>query len=231
VEPTKRNWAYFALSAALLVVGSTCFFVFLPHYRGVLWLALYTIPSHMFVSPFSHEPVLLYFAKAYSATLCAVASTVGCLVAGMWDYWLFVPLMHHPRIRSKYANVSLYQKSVRLFRKSPFWALVVAGFTPFPFYPVKFLSITDHYPLRKYLLSLFVGRTPRYWLIAYLGYVLQLPNWSLVVLALAILVFTIVQSRKEGNKKKTAEAAPASVDPPTRSSPSQAYAKSRSSCR
>ncbi len=226
MEPTKRNWVYFGLTAALLASCSACFFVFLPGYRGVLWLALYTIPSHMFVSPLSHEPVLLYFSKSYSATLCTVASTVGCLVAGMWDYWLFVPLMHHPRIRSKYADMSLYQKSVRLFRKSPFWALVLAGFTPFPFYPVKFLSITDHYPLKKYLLSLFVGRTPRYWLTAYLGYVLQLPNWSLVALALLFLVFTIVQSRREAKKKRAANTATANDAFPTPTNPPQASAKS-----
>jgi membrane protein YqaA with SNARE-associated domain len=197
----------FASSAAALAVCSLVFYWLLPGVRGVLWLALYSIPSHMFVSPLPHEPMLLYFAKIHGATLCAAASLFGCLVAGLWDYWLFVPLMHHPRIRSKYAHVGLYKRSVRLFRKSPFLALVFAGFTPFPFYPVKFLSISDHYPLRKYLLALTVGRTPRYWILGYLGYVVRFPNWSLVLLALAFLVFTIVQSRREVRRDAEADGA------------------------
>jgi ribonucleoside-triphosphate reductase len=192
----------FGASAAALSVCALLFYSLVPSLRGVLWLALYTIPSHMFVSPLPHEPLLLYFAKIHGATLCAAASLAGCLVAGMWDYWLFVPLMHHPRVRSKYAHASLYQRSVRLFRKSPFWALVIAGFTPFPFYPVKFLSICDHYPLKKYLLALIVGRTPRYWVLGYLGYVVRFPNWSLVLLALAFLAYTVVQSRREARKEK-----------------------------
>jgi membrane protein YqaA with SNARE-associated domain len=211
----------------LLAVLSASFFAFFPHYRGALWLALYTIPSHMFVSPFSHEPVLLYFSKSYGATVCALASTAGCVVAGMWDYWLFVPLMHHPRVRSRYADIGFYQKSVRLFRKSPFWALVVAGTTPIPFYPIKFLSITDGYPLKKYLLALVVGRTPRYWAIAYLGYVFRFPNWTLVLLALAILVFTLIQARRETIKKRSAAADPSPHVLTESISPSEAREKSR----
>lgn len=189
----------------ILAAASLLFALLYPAERGLLWLALYTIPSHMFISPFSHEPVLLYFAKYHSATACAVASVIGCLIAGVWDYWLFIPLMHHPRIRSKYANFSLYQRSVVLFRKSPFWALVVVGLTPIPFYPIKFLSFGDKYPLKRYLLALVVGRTPRYWAIAYLGHMLRLPNWSLVTLALALLAVTIVKSRMDDRKKKSNE--------------------------
>ena len=229
MEPAKRNWVYLGLTAALLAVGSAYLFVTAPRFHGILWLGLYSIPSHMFISPLPHEPALLYFAKSYSAILCTAASTVACLIAGMWDYWLFVPLMHHPRIRSKYTEVSLYQKSIRFFRKSPFWALVIAGFTPLPFYPVKFLAITDHYPLKRYLLALFVGRTPRYWLIAYLGYVLQLPNWCLAALALLILVYTIAHSHRESKKKKARNAAPANDDSSTSPSPSRACVRSTTS--
>jgi membrane protein YqaA with SNARE-associated domain len=208
LKPTAHNWAYFGLSAVMLAAASAVFFASLPAHRGVLWLALYTIPSHMFISPLPHEPVLLYFAKSNGAVSCALASTTGSLIAGIWDYWLFVPLMHHPRVRARYANVTLYRRSVGLFRRSPFWTLVLVGATPIPFYPVKFLSIADHYPLKKYLLALFVGRTPRYWLIAYLGHTLLLPNWSLALLALALFVFTAIQSRREGKKKEPAPAAP-----------------------
>jgi membrane protein YqaA with SNARE-associated domain len=180
----------------LVLSGGALLLWFLPEQRGLVWLGLYTIPSHMFVSPFPHEPALLYYAKSHPAIWCAVASLVGCLVAGMWDYWLFIPLIHHPRVRAKYVNTGLYKRSVDFFRKWPFWALVIVGLTPIPFYPIKFLSIADGYPMERYLGALAVGRAPRYYAIAYLGYVLKLPNWSLVALALGLLAITLFKNRK-----------------------------------
>ncbi len=231
MKPNARNWTYFALSFAGLAACSAILFSAFPAYRGLLKLALYTIPSHMFISPFPHEPLLLYYAKSYPAIHCAFASLIGCLIAGVWDYWLFIPLMHDPRVRSKYAHAGLYKKSVVFFRKSPFWALVVVGLTPMPFYPVKFLSIGDRYPLKRYLLALTVGRTPRYWAIAYLGNKLQLPNWILVAAALAILVFTLVKSRLDKKKESTVETESRPLNRQASSVPPEVSAKSTPSGR
>ncbi|UCH83483.1 MAG: VTT domain-containing protein [Candidatus Latescibacterota bacterium] len=199
---SRRNWVNFAVSAGFVGLAAALVFWAFPHLRDAVGLALYTIPSHMFVSPFNHEWLLLLVAKSNPALWCALASLAGCLIAGMWDYWLFIPLIHHPRIRPKYSRTGLYQKSVALFRKWPFWALVIIGLTPVPFYPIKFLAIADNYPLKKYLLALIVGRTPRYYALAYVGQELRLPTWSLLALALAILVFGIAQYRK-GDKDLT----------------------------
>jgi membrane protein YqaA with SNARE-associated domain len=189
-EQYARKWNHFALSASLLIIAVAVFLWAVPGKIGLAILAVYTIPSHMFISPFPHEPVLLYYAKSYPALQCAIASIFGCIMAGMWDYWLIAPLVHHPRVRTKYVHTRLYTRSVSFFRKWPFWALVVFGVSPLPFYPVKFLSIADHYPMKRYLAALLIGRTPRYYLLAYLGYVLKLPNWSLATLALGILLVT-----------------------------------------
>ncbi len=180
----------------MLAVAALLVWLYPPH-RGLVWLGLYTIPSHMLVSPFPHEPLLLYYAKSFSATSCAVASLAGCLVAGMWDYCLFIPLIHHPRVREKYVESRIYKRSVNFFRKSPFWALVIVGLTPIPFYPIKFLSIADGYPMTRYLAALTVGRTPRYYAIAYLGHVLKFPNWSLAVWVLAILTVALYRTRRQ----------------------------------
>ncbi len=208
VTAKTRNWIYFALGAAALAACSAAVFLFFPAHRGLLWLALYTIPSHMFVSPFPHEPVLLFFAKSYGATLCALASLAGCLISGVCDYKLLPPIMHHPRVRPKYANIGFYQNSVKLFRRSPFWTVLVAGATPFPFYPVKFLSICDHYPLKRYLPALAMGRTLKYWCIGYLGVVFRFPNWSLLALALAFFFLSLIQIRRERRKGKRGEETP-----------------------
>ncbi|UCH84201.1 MAG: VTT domain-containing protein [Candidatus Latescibacterota bacterium] len=201
MRTSKRNWIYFAISAAVIAAAVLFVLRVYPQLSGLVWLGVYTIPSHMFVSPFNHEWLLLLIAKSYPAIWCTVVSLIGCLVAGMWDYWLLVPLIHHPRIRRKYSRTGPYRKSVAFFRKWPFWALVVIGLLPIPFYPVKFLAIADKYPLRRYLLALIIGRTPRYYAIAYLGHVLRLPLWSIVALALLLLAIGFIQNRRSENRE------------------------------
>ena len=202
----KINWLLVVLVALLVGAVGLLLLWALPEKRGAVLLGLYTIPSHMFVSPFSHEPVLLYYAKTYSALDLTIASTAGALIAGLLDYWLFIPLVHHPRLRTKYVNTGLYKRSVRAFRKWPFWTLVVAGALPIPFYPVKFLAISDHYPLKSYLGSLIVGRTPRYFVLAWAGSMLHMPNWSLIGIALIFLVITVLKSRNGDSAENPDEA-------------------------
>jgi membrane protein YqaA with SNARE-associated domain len=175
-----------------------------PGERGLAWLMLYTIPSHAFISPFPHEPVLLYYSKIYSPWACATASMLGCLAAAVLDYAFVLPLIHHPRIRRRYERARLYQRLLALFRRQPFWALVVAGLTPIPFYPIKFLSLASDYPLRSYLAALVVGRFPRYLALAWFGYVVQPPNWSLVLLALLFLVLGANEERRERRREAAA---------------------------
>jgi ribonucleoside-triphosphate reductase len=176
-----------ALAALVLVAA--------PQKRGLVWLMLYTIPSHVFVSPFPHEPVLLYYSKLFSPLECAAASMMGCLVAGVLDYALVRPLVQHPRIRARYEGSPLYHRLLAFFRRWPFSTLVLTGLSPIPFSSVKFLSLASDYQQRRYLGALVVGRFPRYLALAYLGYSLRPPDWSLVLLALLFLLVALVQQR------------------------------------
>ena len=179
---------WFVPSFIVVASAAAAFAVATPsEYLGLVQLGLYTVPSHVFVSPFPHEPVLLFIARTHGAVACALVSTCGCLVAGLLDYRFVMPLLHHPGVRSRYADLSVYKKSNHWFGKAPFWTIVVTGLTPIPFYPFKFLALAADYSPTRYMLALAVGRTPRYWVLAYLGHALQPPNWSLVLLAVVIL--------------------------------------------
>lgn len=145
------------------------------------------------ISPFPHEPPLLYCAKFYPPWAITIAATIGCCLAGLFDYWTLVPLFNHHTIRPKFENNRIFKKSLAFFHKSPFWMLVIAGYTPIPFFPFKLLSITSGYPLWKYEMALLVGRTPRYYTLAWLGYVVQPPNWTLI-LFMVILVLMFIKS-------------------------------------
>jgi membrane protein YqaA with SNARE-associated domain len=177
----KKKYIVFIL--IILVSTITCFLLwtFHPELRGIVWLYLYSIPSHVYISFLPHEPVLLYYGKSFNIFAAVAAATAGTLIAGFIDYETLTPLLKHKKIKGLYYDKSFYKKAVNFFYKSPFWMLVIAGFSPIPFYPFKFLSIASEYPEKKYLLALLVGRTPRYFLLIWLGYTFKIPNWILIV--------------------------------------------------
>ena len=72
----------------------------------------------------------------------------------------------------------------------PFISLVIAGFTPIPFFPFKFMVYASKYSIRKYLAAVTVGRFPRYFLLAYAGFKLQIPNW-IIFASFAAMVLTV----------------------------------------
>jgi len=170
-----------ALAAAVLLLA-------LPEQRQLVWLGLYTIPSHMLISPFPHEPALLHCAKTHPLWSVTLASTIGCSLAGMFDYWVLTPLFRNHKVRRRLEGMRIFQKSQRLFRRRPFLVLALTGMTPLPAQPFKFLSVAIGYPAWKYVAALVVGRTPKYYLLAWLGYMLQPPTWLLLLLTFGMLV-------------------------------------------
>jgi membrane protein YqaA with SNARE-associated domain len=161
---------------------------FWPGKNSLLLFGMYTIPSHILISPFPHEPMLLWVAKFEPPWTVAIMGTIGACLAGLFDYGLLVPLFSHYAVRSRYEGSGLYLRSLRFFKRFPFGFLVVAGFSPLPFFPFKFISIAGGYPLWKYQTALVVGRTPRYYLLAWLGKEFHFPDWLLVFLALILFI-------------------------------------------
>jgi membrane protein YqaA with SNARE-associated domain len=153
--------------------------------ESYLYLAFYTIPANTAISVFPHEPALIWFGKHGSVLAAALAASVGTLVAGWLDHTVFVPVMNLQGL-SGYKDLGWYQKLAGWFSRQPFWTLVLTGFTPIPFFPFKFLAFSVHYPMRRYLAALLVGRFPRYVALAWLGRLIAIPDWLLIGFFLAI---------------------------------------------
>lgn len=156
-----------------------------------LYLAFYAIPANSAISVFPHEPVVIWYGSVGSIWWTAIAASAGTLVAGFLDHSVFVPVMNLKGLTG-YKEKAWYQKAANLFSRYPFAVIVVAGFTPIPFFPFKFLSFSLHYPLWRYLSALLIGRFPRYVLLAWVGHVIDIPTWLLVaIFGGAILAYAI----------------------------------------
>ncbi|MEJ2338582.1 MAG: hypothetical protein P8Y15_06775 [Gemmatimonadales bacterium] len=176
------------LGSVMVLIGLVTTYLILQDFRSesYIYLAFYSIPANAAISFFPHEPVLIYFGKF-------AAATVGTVVAGVMDHTVFVPVLNHRTVIA-YKNKKLYKRSIDYFLKYPFATLVVAGFTPIPFFPFKFLSFSIHYPLKKYLAAQVVARYPRYFLLAWLGAATDIPNWLLFAAFLLVINLYMIKA-------------------------------------
>lgn len=168
-----------------------------------LWvLFLYSFPSQFLIAVVPHEPVYLYFSKFYApiiVTFVSVSSTILTEVLNYSTFKFIVDLKNFDKI--KYSG--FVKKLIDIFNRAPFLALWVAGFTPIPFYPFRFLVVLAHYPLYRYIFAVFLSRTPRFFLLALLGNAFKIPDYLLAILfAILILVAAAPIIKKIIFKKK-----------------------------
>jgi membrane protein YqaA with SNARE-associated domain len=153
-----------------------------------LWvLFLYCFPAEFIIATVPHEPVLLYFAKFYSPLTVALVSVTGTVLTEVLNYTVFKYAADLKVFRKMLAN-RVVQKTVHLFNRAPFAALWVAGFTPIPFYPFRFLVVIARYPLAKYILAVVTSRAPRMYLIALAARAIRFPDYAILIITGVLIV-------------------------------------------
>lgn len=152
-----------------------------------LWvLFFYSFPSEFLIAVVPHEPILIYFGKFYTPFTVAGVAIISTLLTEALNYSTF-KYITDTQFFQKVSHKKTVTKIIKLFQKSPFLAIWIAGFTPIPFYPFRFLVVLAHYPLARYLLALFLSRTPRFFILAYLGHAINIPDYLLVILFVVLI--------------------------------------------
>ena len=182
-------WRMFALALALCALAGLAIVAFWPDAAGIFLFGLYAIPTNSMI-PLPHEPGLLYFAKYYDPFWIALAGTLGTAVAAFADYELIGRALRHPRMRSA-RDSSLFQWAVRMFKVQPFLTTVIFTMTPLPIYVVRVLAPAAGYSIVRYIVALMVGRFPRFYVVALLGYMFPVPTWVLVVI-FALMIAPVI---------------------------------------
>jgi len=156
-----------------------------------LWiLFFYSFPAGFLVAVVPHEPVFLYFSKFYApivVTLVAISTTVLTEALNYTTFKFVVDLKNFKRIRYS----SFINNLIENFNRTPFITLWVAGFTPIPFYPFRFLVVLAHYPIYKYLLAVFLSRASRFYLLAWLGHTFKIPDYLLAILFVLLILIVV----------------------------------------
>ncbi len=171
-----------------------------------LWvLFLYSFPCQFLIAVVPHEPVFLFFSKFYAPVTVTLVSVSGTLVTELLNYSAFNYVADFKTFR-KIRYSGFVKKLLDIFNRAPFLALWIAGFTPVPFYPFRFLVVLAKYPIYKYILAVLLSRTPRFYLLALLGHALKIPNTLLLLLFILLLVAAYLPALKklfDRRKKKS----------------------------
>ena len=176
------------------------------HQSSSLWvLFLYCFPAEFFIATVPHEPVLLYFGKIYSPMTVALISVAGTALTEILNYTVFGYVADMKVFRKMMESKSV-RKTVEWFNKAPFLSLWVAGFTPIPFYPFRFLVVLARYPIAKYILAVITSRGPRMFLIALAAKAIKIPDWTILVITFVLIVAANIPVLKKLLKKRAAPA-------------------------
>jgi MoaA/NifB/PqqE/SkfB family radical SAM enzyme/membrane protein YqaA with SNARE-associated domain len=192
----------YAFGAAIVAIGVAGVYMMMakPNVHPFWTIFLYSIPSNSAISIFPHEPVLIWYGKTVNLWHLTIAATLGTLLSGYLDYKFFAPVLNLA-YSAKYKASKTYQRGHYWFYKAPFVSIIVAGFTPIPFFVFKFMVCASKYPLWKYLTAVAIGRFPRYYLLALAGFALQIPNW-IIFGSFAAMILMIYHRKILGGIKR-----------------------------
>jgi membrane protein YqaA with SNARE-associated domain len=151
--------------------------VFSPAYHSLVWFCLYTAISNFCIPWLPHEPVVLLYGKLNDPLLVAFVGGLATCWIEFFNYKLLTLLTHLQQVQA-FTSKHAYQKAEGYFKKCPFLSLVISGFAPIPYAPFRVFAVTSQYPMTKYQLAVFIGRTPRYYILAATGAIMNLPLWA-----------------------------------------------------
>jgi ribonucleoside-triphosphate reductase len=108
-------------------------------------------------------------------------------------------------ILKKIQQKKAVNKIINLFNRAPFLAIWIAGLTPIPFYPFRFLVVMASYPRWKYLLAVALSRTPRFFLLAWFGHEVHLSDEILIILFIVLIAAMNLPFLRQLIRKKNPE--------------------------
>jgi membrane protein YqaA with SNARE-associated domain len=188
MEPRGISWKKWVSAFLVFLIGCAVLLLVsraspaLGHVEILVLYLLYMSVAFTFL-PLPTAWIVLWAAREVEPFSVAVIGTIGTVIANLHDYYIIHYLFRVERIK-KAKKSRFYRKSVEWFHRAPFLTLTAASFLPIPIDVVRILAVSADYSRRWYALATFAGRFPRYLLLAYLGYELQLSNKAIFIVFL-----------------------------------------------
>jgi membrane protein YqaA with SNARE-associated domain len=172
-----------------------------PNQRGLACLFWASIIANTVIPITLHEPALIYYGKLYSPQWVAIVATFAVIFIEYFNYFALMPLLEMEKVKI-IREKRFSQCAERWFCRTSFLSILSGCLLPIPFFPFRILSVTTKYSIRMYILAIFIGRMPRYFLIAMGGKIFNLPGWSYIVIMVVFSIFILVKKLNERKSLK-----------------------------
>lgn len=183
-----RSWFWpFALGFALAMLGAAYGVRARLVPEAIARLVFFTAYMSLACTfcPLPTAWIFLWVGRDFNPFLVATLGALGTCVANLNDYYLLSFLLRY-RLVDRVRATRTYTIALRWFDKAPFAILSIATFLPISVDIVRLLAISRRYGRRLFALATFVGRWPRYLILAVVGKELQL-TWVGILIAFAAL--------------------------------------------
>lgn len=149
--------------------------------------------------PIPTLPPIAFTAKLFHPIAVAAVGAAGTCIANLNDYAILGWLFRHHRVK-KVRDIRTYKRLLTFFDRYAFLTLSVAAFLPIPIDVIRMLAISRAYTYWKYIMATFVGRFPRYLILAYVGK--DLPAKYIIILFLVSALPALIKLGSEIAKKR-----------------------------
>ena len=196
-----RRWDWFLRGTVVAGLAGLALALALPGAIPLIWLTVLGIPANSPLSPVlptAFEPLIIEAAK-FASPLAVSLTALGVYMYTEYVNWHLYAWVLHGEKAAWLRRQRWVERSVGYFARAPFASVVVFAFTPLPFWAVRGLAILRGYSLRAFLVATALGRWPRFFLYAWLGYALHVPALVLVLVIVAggATVFALRLARGE----------------------------------
>jgi membrane protein YqaA with SNARE-associated domain len=148
---------------------------------------LVPLPTAWIVLLLASEDVGLFESNLLRILLIAVLGSTATMMANLNEYHIF-GYFFRARLGDRIRRTHAYRWAVRWFEISPFQTLTLIAFIPIPVDFVRWLAILRRYSRWRFAAAYWLGRLPRYALLAGLSVALRLGAWEIALIQVGIVV-------------------------------------------
>jgi membrane protein YqaA with SNARE-associated domain len=189
------QWDWFLRATGVVALVAIPIAAFVPDKIPLVWFVLVSLPAcgpWSPILPVAFEPLIFEIAKYEPPLVVAPVALCICVYTEFVNWHIYRWVVGHDRLQAV-RDHRLVQLGVKYFSRAPFWTVAILATGPFPFWTLRILAILKHYPLRRFLTAMAIGRTPRLLVLAWLGSQLKVSSVILIgVVLFAALAAVIV---------------------------------------
>jgi membrane protein YqaA with SNARE-associated domain len=148
---------------------------------------LVPLPTSWIVLLAASEDVMLFESPLLRIAVVSILCTTASAMANLNEYHVLGYFLRS-RLGDRIRRTHVYRWAIRWFDVSPFQTLTLFAFVPIPVDFIRWLAILRRYPRLRFAAAYWLGRLPRYAILAGVSVVLKLGVLEIVLIQVGIVV-------------------------------------------